>query len=118
MYNSVFIPATFLSSQNGFVYRMHTVNVHLEKICNAGDLVSIPGLGRFPGERKGYPVQYSGLENSMDSVVHGVANSPTRLSDFHFQPVSQSRLTIMNKRNAMSKFDYKGQGDSSNGVYP
>ena len=54
----------------------------------------------------------------MDSVVHGVANSPTRLSDFHFQPVSKSRLTIMNKRNAMSKFDYKGQGDSSNGVYP
>ena len=75
MYNSVFIPATFLSSQNGFVYRMHTVNVHLEKICNAGDLVSIPGLGRFPGERKGYPVQYSGLENSMDCIVHGVAKS-------------------------------------------
>ena len=89
-----------------------------ESTCGGGDLGSIPGLGRSPGEGKGYPVQYSGLENSMDSVVHGVANSPTRLSDFHFQPVSQSRLTIMNKRNAMSKFDYKGQGDSSNGVYP
>ena len=35
--------------------------------CNAGYLGSIPGLGRFPGERKGYPLQYSGLENSMDS---------------------------------------------------
>ena len=64
VYNSMLIPATFLSSQNGFVNRMHTVNVHLEKACNAGDLVSIPGLGRFPGERKGYPLQYSGLENA------------------------------------------------------
>ena len=88
-----------------------------ESTCGGGDLGSIPGLGRSPGEGKGYPVQYSGLENSMDSVVHGVANSPTRLSDFHFQPVSKSRLTIMNKRNAMSKFDYQGQGDSSNGAY-
>ena len=34
--------------------------------CNAGDLGSIPGLGRSPGEGKGYPLQYSGLENSMD----------------------------------------------------
>ena len=52
--------------------------------CNAGDLGSIPGLGRSPGEGKGYPLQYSGLENSMDCVVHGVAKSRTRLSDFHF----------------------------------
>ena len=37
-----------------------------------------------PGEGKGYPLQYSGLENSMDCVVHGVAESRTRLSDFHF----------------------------------
>ena len=37
-----------------------------ESACNAGDLGSIPGLGRSPGERKGYPLQYSGLENSMD----------------------------------------------------
>ena len=36
-----------------------------------GDLGSIPGLGRSPGEGKGYPLQYSGLENSMDSIVHG-----------------------------------------------
>ena len=48
-----------------------------------GDLGSIPGLGRSPGERKGYPLQYSGLENSMDQV-HGVAKSKTQLSDFHF----------------------------------
>ena len=37
-----------------------------ESACNAGDLGSIPGLGRSPGEGKGYPLQYSGLENSMD----------------------------------------------------
>ena len=37
-----------------------------ESACNAGDLGLIPGLGRFPGEGKGYPLQYSGLENSMD----------------------------------------------------
>ena len=38
-----------------------------ESACNAGDLGLIPGLGRSPGEGKGYPLQYSGLENSMDS---------------------------------------------------
>ena len=43
-----------------------------ESTCNVGDLGSIPGLGRSPGEGKGYPLQYSGLENSMDCVVHGV----------------------------------------------
>ena len=51
---------------------------------NAGDLGSIPRLGRSPGEGEGYPLQYSNLENSMDSIVHGVAKSWTRLSDFHF----------------------------------
>ena len=56
-----------------------------ESACNAGDLSSIPRLGRFPGEGKGYPLQYSGLENSMDCIVHGVAKSWTRLSDFHYQ---------------------------------
>ena len=55
-----------------------------ESTCNAGDLGFIPGWGRFPREGKGYPFQYSGLENSMDCIVHGVANSRTRLSDFHF----------------------------------
>ena len=40
-----------------------------------GDLGSIPGLGRYPGEGKGYPFQYSGLENSMDCIVHEVAES-------------------------------------------
>ena len=40
-----------------------------ESTCNAGHLGLIPGLGRSPGEGKGYPLQYSGLENSMDCVV-------------------------------------------------
>ena len=55
-----------------------------ESACNAGNLGSIPGLGRSPGEGNGYPLQYSGLENSMDCVVHGLAKSQTRLSDFHY----------------------------------
>ena len=55
-----------------------------ESTRNAGDLGSIPGLGRSPREGKGYPLKYSGLENSMGSVVHGVAKSWTQLSDFHF----------------------------------
>ena len=46
-----------------------------ESTCNVGNLGSIPGLGRSPGEGKGYLLQCSGLENSMDSVVHGVAES-------------------------------------------
>ena len=49
-------------------------------VCNAGDLGSIPGLGRSPGEAKGYPVQYSGLENSMDHTVHGVTKSGRNFS--------------------------------------
>ena len=59
-----------------------------ESACNAGDLGLIPGLGRSPGEGKGCPLQYSGLENSMDFIVHGVAKSQTGLSDFHFHLLS------------------------------
>ena len=55
-----------------------------DSACNAGDLGLIPGLGRFPGERKVYPLQYSSLENSMDSTVHGASKNRTRLSDYHF----------------------------------
>ena len=43
-----------------------------ESACNAGDLGLISGLGRSPGEGNGYPLQYSGLEDSMDCIVHGV----------------------------------------------
>ena len=57
--------------------------------CHAGDLGSIPGLGRSPGEGNGNPLQYSCLENPMDggawwATVHGVAKSQTRLSNFTF----------------------------------
>ena len=60
-----------------------------ESACNAGDLGSIPGSGRSPGEGNGNPLQYSCLENSMDRttrqvIVHGVAKSRTRLCDLHF----------------------------------
>ena len=55
-----------------------------QSACNAGDLGSIPGLGRSPREEKDYPLRYSGLENSMDSLVHGVTKSRTQLNDFRF----------------------------------
>ena len=51
--------------------------------CNGGDLDLIPGLGGSHGEGNSYPLQYSGLENSMD-LFHGITKSWTRLSDFHF----------------------------------
>ena len=52
-----------------------------ESACNAGDLGSIPGLERTPGEGKVYPLQYSGLENSMNCMVHGITKSQTQLND-------------------------------------
>ena len=55
-----------------------------ESACNMGDLGLFPELGRSPGVRKGYPLQYSGWENSMVCIVHGIPKSWTWLSDFHF----------------------------------
>ena len=63
-----------------------------EPACNAGDPSLIPGWGRSPGEGKGYPLQYSGLENSTDCIVHGVAESRTWLRDFYFSPSSRGPL--------------------------
>ena len=71
-----------------------------ESTCNAGDLGPVPGLGRSPGEGKGYPLQYSGLENSKGRrnlagyTVHGVAENWNRLSNFHFQLVSLHFLPL------------------------
>ena len=48
-----------------------------ESACSVGDLGSIPGLERSPGEEKGYPLQYSGLETSIDCIVLGVSKSQT-----------------------------------------
>ena len=77
--------------------------------CNAGDLGSIPGSGRSPGEGNGNPLQYSCLENPMDggawwATIHGVAKSRTRLSDFtslcfQFNSVAQSCPTLCDPMN-------------------
>ena len=73
-----------------------------ESTCNVGDLGSIPGLGRSPGERKGYSLQYSGLENSMDCVIHGVANRLAWLSNFNLHHLgSPVRGESMQKETAV-----------------
>ena len=62
--------------------------------ANVGDLGLTPGLGRYPGEGKGYPLQCSGLADFMHCLVHGVADSRTGLRDFHFQDLQDlSSLT-------------------------
>ena len=68
-----------------------------ESACNAGNLSSIPGSGRSPGERNGNPLQYSCLENSMGTgawraTVHRVPKSWTRLSNFPFRFALQYRV--------------------------
>ena len=67
-----------------------------EPTYNVGDLRSIPRLGRSPGESKGYPLLYSGLENPMDYSVHGVTKSWTWLSDchFHFSWLSREQVPL------------------------
>ena len=65
-----------------------------ESACSARDLGLIPGLGIHPGEGNRYPLRYSGLENSMDCIVHEVAKSWTRLNDFHFHTGSNSGCII------------------------
>ena len=72
-----------------------------EYACNAGDLGLIPGLGRSPRESIGYPLQYSGLENSMDYIVHGVTESQTRLSE-------DSKKSVCNTRDWVQSLGPKG----------
>ena len=55
-----------------------------ESICNSGDLGLIPGLERSSGEGNSYPLQYSGLEKSMECILHGITKSRTRVNNFHF----------------------------------
>ena len=59
-------------------------------------LGSIPGLGRSPGEGQGYPLHYSGLENSMDYTLHVVAKNRTQLRDFHFHTVLHNDCANLN----------------------
>ena len=75
-----------------------------ESTCNAEDLGSIPGLGRSPGEGNSYPLQYSGLENSMDCIVHGVAKSQTRLNEIKIK-ISKIFFTTFRFLFLLSKFE-------------
>ena len=71
-----------------------------------GDPGSIPGFGRSPAERKGYPLQYSGLENSMHCIVHGVTKSQTCLSDFHFHSEAIFLSLALIKLSSIPTIDY------------
>ena len=87
-----------------------------ESACNTEDLRSIPGLGRSPGEGKGYPLQYSGLENPVDCWVHGVTQSQTRLKRLSLVvekvkvKVTQSCLTLCHPT------DFSPPGSSVRGI--
>ena len=68
-----------------------------ESASNVGDLDLIPGLGRSPGEGKGYPLQHSGLKHTIDCVVHGVAKSDmTERLSFHFTSLHKLQSIVMN----------------------
>ena len=85
-----------------------------ESTCNVGDLGSIPGLARSPGEGNGYPLQYSGLENSMDYIVHGVAKSWTQLSnlDFSLSGNKTQNLSKENQGRMSEKLDFPQQSST------
>ena len=72
-------------------------SVGKESTCNMGDLGSVPGFGRYPGERKGYPLQYSDLENSMDCIVHGVAKSQTQSERLSLSYLDQGERNLCPK---------------------
>ena len=76
-------------------------SVDKESACKAGDPGSIPGLGRFPGKGKRYPLQFSGLENSMDCIVHGVTKNQTQLRDFLFTSKVKEKLKALPLRSGI-----------------
>ena len=82
--SNIFLMKMLIFFKSHFTWGFPCGSADKESACNAGDLGSIPGLGRSPGLGNDYPLQYSGLENSMDCSVHVVAKSQTQLSDFHF----------------------------------
>ena len=67
-----------------------------ESACNTGDLGLIPGLGRSPGEGKGYPLRYSGLENYMDSIVQEVTKSLMQFSLTHSSVILSLSILLSN----------------------
>ena len=74
----ILVKGEYRQSSTHFLQKVaasHGGSAGKECACNAGDPGSILGLGRSPGEGKGYPLRYSGLKNSMDCIVHGVAKS-------------------------------------------
>ena len=73
-----------------------------ESTCSVGDLGSIPGLGRSPGVGEVYPLQYCGLENSIDCIVHRVAESQTWLSDFHFRSAYRAFQVVLVVKNPLA----------------
>ena len=81
-------------------------SVGKESACNVGDLGSIPGLGRSPGEGKGYPLQYPGLENSMDYIVHGgrkESDRTERQSSLSHQEIPLIVFTYFTARNCLEE---------------
>ena len=85
----ILVAATYWMPFNGRLCELFFVgfpcgSAGKKSTCSERDLGSVLGLGRSPGEGEGYALQYSGLENSTDCIVHGVTKSWTRLSDFHF----------------------------------
>ena len=70
----------------------------------------IPGLGRSPGEGKAYLLQYSGLENSMDCIVHRVTKSQTQLSDFHYFGGASQLVLVVKNLPAMQEIQVQSLG--------
>ena len=76
------------------IYHFPCGSAGKETTCNEGDLGLIPELGRSPGEGNSYPLQYSDLENSMDSIVHGVTKSGQDWLSLHFSSLLDTVLSI------------------------
>ena len=76
-----------------------------ESACYVGDPSMIPGSGRYPGKGNGYPLQYSGLENFMDYIVHGAAKSRTFTFHSQYDVTTQGKIYL-----SPQDFDYK-QGE-------
>ena len=81
-----------------------------QSACNAGDLGSIRRLGRSPGEGKGYPFQYFGLENSMDCIAHGVSRSWLQLRNLHFTSLPGYQAGPMQSQGPSQVEGGKGDG--------